>query len=109
MDNSILAPFPPGFVLRALEEQRRQQEVEDGIRAIVRTYYQNYTDATTLEPTFTRALMDVAQHIDLYEDDLFEIVVGEERAINAAGGIESGTTGDRHNVGPTFEIEEDDE
>ena len=100
-------PFPAEFLLRAAAHARQEQAVLDGFAAIVRAYYENYTDATELEPGFIGALFNVARYIELDEDDLRETVVATERAINEDGGIE-GTEG-RHKVGPTFEIEDEDD
>lgn len=96
------------LLLWGLEVQRRDQHIHDGVKAVVKAYYDNNTDATELEPSMIHGLLTVVDHIYTDEFDLQEAVVEAEREINDGGGI-VGSEGDRHRVGPTFRIEPEEE
>jgi hypothetical protein len=103
----IMGPFPPSFLVSALERAAREEDVHNGLRALVVAYYHEYTDATTLEPVFIQALIRIVELLEMYDEDLRRAVRAAERAINDNGGIH-GTEG-WHPVGPTFEDDEDDD
>ena len=44
------------ILLRALESAAKEQNLTDAINAIVAAYYEEYTDATELDPQFYNAL-----------------------------------------------------
>lgn len=86
----------------SLHRQRLQQEFGDGLKAFVRLYYNNYTDAVRLEPNILDLLRQLVYEASasIDEDDLIREV---EQEINDEGGVE-GSDGVKHKV-CTFEEE----
>lgn len=87
-----------GYVLmESLRRGELEEAVAAGARALVRAYYENYTDATQLEDG---AITDLDKVLEWspFGHDINEIVVEAERAINAEGGVRSDTDGTRHLV-----------
>jgi hypothetical protein len=68
----------------------------NGLIAAIIAYYENYTDATELEPSFISA-MDTLVEMAGLGVDVYEVIFEAEQRINASGGIQS-ETGGRHEV-----------
>lgn len=84
------------FVDSLIREQTRTA-VADGLKAYVRLYYDNNTDATELEPEALRAIDNLLTFVSLTEDTE-EIVTEAESEINEEGGVRSDTDGKYHQV-----------
>lgn len=74
--------------------------IKRGLIGVVRAYYENYTDATEVEPEVAAVLGAVIEYTALGQTDLYthEIIVEAEKLINESGGIMSDTDGTRHLV-----------
>lgn len=62
--------IPAGWLLDALLRQRDMEAVDDGIRAAVRGFYADYTEAEALDPAFAAALERVSEYGDADSEDL---------------------------------------
>lgn len=92
-----MQPFPTAFMLaHAFHQQHQEETIGDGVKAIVRGYYDNYTDAEALEPDAYRLLEQVLALVDI-DLDLEELIREAETEINESGGI-VGSEGNRHKV-----------
>lgn len=88
------------FFLQALADQRRDEDIVEGIQKLVEAYYDEYSDATEIEPsvlTKLRAIEDLC--IDLHID--FDL----EATVRTAEANVHRDTGRRVQ---TFEPDEDD-
>lgn len=62
--------IPGGWVLRAIADEREQETIDDGITAAVRQFYADYTDATSLDPSFRAALDKIGEYGMREVDDI---------------------------------------
>ena len=76
------------------------EKVKVGLEAMVRAYYENYTDATELESEFIGKLCAVAEDLALSNEGLevYEAIRDAEENVNDTGGIQSDTDGTWHQV-----------
>jgi hypothetical protein len=86
-----------GVMLWELENQRLQENLVDGLKAVVRLHYTEYTDQEEVYAPVLEAMQTILDHVyGVY--DLEEIVTQVEREINADGGVKSDSDGSRHRV-----------
>lgn len=71
--------------IQAMTDQANTEAIEDGLKAAVRGYYDNYTDAVELDGTFVRALMTICSNTFEYDLDPDEIIFAAEEEIRATG------------------------
>jgi len=60
-----------------------RRSLAEGVRAAVSLYYDDYTDATELDPQFLDGLQVLQPYLD---DDLEDLIRGHEEALSREGG-----------------------
>lgn len=80
------------------ERQRRLAAAFFGIKALVKLYYDNYTDATDLEEHYVHQLLNVMHEGTVGEELVFEAIREAEAELNRAGGLVSDSDGSVHQV-----------
>ena len=78
------------FFFTALAHQRSTDTIGAGITEMVRRYYDNYTDATSLDPEFLKALEVIVRDTEL-STDVEDLVRDTEQAFNREGGLQDST------------------
>lgn len=85
------------WAMSLLQREALRERMNEGVRAMVLAYYDNYTDADALDPEFYRLLHQLGQETgDMADVD--ECIVAAERTLSLGGGIVSETDGTRHQV-----------
>lgn len=71
---STITPEAFAFLLARGQES---EQISDGLRAVVRRYYEEYTDATDLDGTFLDAFVYIADESGVCGEDLIRDVEDE--------------------------------
>jgi hypothetical protein len=86
------------FVDSLVREQNRTA-LTDGLKAFVRLYYDEFTDATEVEPEVLRTMVALLSALSMGpNEDVEEIVSEIEQEINEGGGVRSDSDGMYHKV-----------
>lgn len=88
----------PYMLAHALHVSEQEERLRAGVKGVVHGYYDNYTDATELEPGVVHTINEMLGWTDLSGLDTYELIKEAEVEINAGGGIRSDTDGTRHQV-----------
>ncbi len=91
------------WILNSMTREAHRDTLADGLKAFVRLYYDEYTDATEVEPGALRALDAMLGYLSI---DLEGIVSEVEEEINDEGGVRSDSDGTYHKV-CTYKREDD--
>lgn len=94
-------------ILHGMARARKEEEaLAEGIKAYVWLYFNDFTDATELEPDVVRKLEWLVNILEVTDLDLPELVTEAEQEINEAGGIRSDSDGTVHTVQTFVGMEE---
>lgn len=99
---AVTGPLSPEIHQQIAAWERARQRtlgfVAQGIQALVRLYYDNYTDATELEGSYVDHLLAAARESTVDDALVFEAIRACEQELNQAGGVRSDTDGTTHLV-----------
>lgn len=109
--------IPPTIFFALLVDDSRRKQAQEGVKALIWQYYEDYTDATELDADFLGALRKVTSTIgssDAYLSDTLDEVIREtENEINefyALGTSAIAARQDHQPVGtPGLDIDDDEE
>lgn len=85
------------WYLDGLVQQGRRDALAQGLKAFVGLYFDEYTDATAVEPEVLVTLDNLLTVVPV-DYDVEDLVRDAEADINAVGGVLSATTNKRHQV-----------
>lgn len=71
------------FFLRSLADQGDRERIDDGLKAAVRQYYQDFTDAEYVDVPFWRALIAISEYGTM---DVDEIIADVEQDLHSETG-----------------------
>lgn len=83
----------------ALQKRQLEEAARTGVEALVRGYYDEYTDADELDPAFVRNLQSILEHAGYdWDEDGLQSIRRAEEYLNSMGGVLSDTEIRRHLV-----------
>jgi len=97
--------IPASLLLHGMARASDERALAEGIKAFVRMYYQNYSDARRLDAYAVSAIEGMLMGAES-SDDIEELVTEAETEINETGGVRSANDGTIHMV-QTFEPDDD--
>lgn len=66
------------MILRAMVDERQTDDIEQGLKAAIAAYYDNYTDAVELDDKMWKAIHVICENTYEYDLDADEIMFAAE-------------------------------